>query len=237
MLNGISLFWAITTPLAFVCHLASVPATDDSSPAKPQIIELFNGKDLQGWERFSGDKNGNLDEMYRADPSEKTIIIKGKPLGFLATEEEFENYELTVDWRWGVTKDTPRDPKSYHGNSGVLLHVSGPNKVWPKCVEAQLESGHAGDFWLIDGFKLNVDKKGQDPRTARHFIRTQDNVEKPVGEWNRYVITCQGGSIHLKVNGTDVNEGTEAQPQRGKIAFQSEGAEIHLRNISLRLLK
>src|SRR5262245_14549531 len=113
MLNRVALFLVVATAFMLLCHLpANLIVADESSFAKPQVIELFNGKDLQGWERFSSDKNANLDEMYRADPNEKMIIIKGKPLGFLATEKEFENYELTVEWRWGVTKDTPRDPKS-----------------------------------------------------------------------------------------------------------------------------
>ena len=37
---------------------------------------------------------------------------------------------------------------------------------------------HAGDFWLVDNFKLNVDPKRQDPKVARHYFRMKDDVEK-----------------------------------------------------------
>ena len=116
---------------------------------------------------------------------------------------------------------------------------SGPDKIWPKGVEAQLYSGSAGDFWLVDNFKLTVDKDRQDPKTARHYMRmkTDKPVEKKIGEWNKYEITCKGDTISLVVNGVKVNEGTEAEASKGKILLQSEGAPVHFRNIKLTPLK
>jgi hypothetical protein len=209
----------------------------DFKETASEPISLFNGKDLTGWEKYSNDKNAKLDELFSVDPVEKSIVIKGKPMGYLMTDKKYENYELTVEWRWAVSADTPRDPAKFKGNSGVLLHVSGPNKLWPKCVEAQLLSDSAGDFWLIDGYQLKVDAKRQDPRSARHFIKAKEHVEKPIGEWNKYLITCRGKSISLHVNDVEMNEGTDAEPSKGKIAIQSEGAEIHLRNLTLAPLK
>src|SRR5262249_44382181 len=158
---------------------------------------------------------------------EGTIVITGVPNGYLITEKEYENYVLTVEWQWG---EKP-------GNSGVFVHVSGEDKIWPKGVEAQLQNGRAGDFWLVGEFKLKVDEKRQDPKVARHFLRLKDNVEKPAGEWNKYEITCKGDTIKLVVNGETVNEGTNAEATKGKILLQSEGAEIHFRNIELKPIK
>ena len=56
---------------------------------------------------------------------------------------------------------------------------------------------------------------------------------KPVGEWNRYRITCKDGTVKLEVNGQLVNEGRHAEKTKGKILLQSEGAEVHFRNIKL----
>jgi hypothetical protein len=109
-------------------------------------------------------------------------------------------------------------------------------KIWPKAVEAQLMADHAGDFWLVDNFKLKVDAKRQDPKVARHYYRMKDRAEKAVGEWNQYEITCKGDSIRLVINGQLVNEGTEAELVRGRILLQSEGAEIHFKDVALEQL-
>ncbi|MHC4589351.1 MAG: 3-keto-disaccharide hydrolase, partial [Planctomycetota bacterium] len=52
-------------------------------------------------------------------------------------------------------------------------------------------------------------------------------------EWNDYEIIVDGGSVVLKVNGHVVNEAWGVQEVPGKICLQSEGAEIHFRNIRL----
>ena len=48
---------------------------------------------------------------------------------------------------------------------------------------------------------------------------------------------ADGGAVKYWVNGTLVNEGMGGSPARGKILFQSEGAEVFFRNIELRPLK
>ena len=85
--------------------------------------------------------------------------------------------------------------------------------------------------------KLTVDPKRQDPKVARHYFRMKDGVEKKLGEWNQYEITCKGDTIKLVINGQLVNEGTGAELKRGKILLQSEGAEIFFRNVELKSLK
>jgi hypothetical protein len=192
-------------------------------------IKLFNGKDLSGWTVY-------LDPKKDADPNkvfkvhDGILVCEGMPFGYLITDKEYENYILKVQWRWG---------KKVHGkgrNSGVFVHVVGPNKIWPKAVEAQLMADHAGDFWLVDKFKLKVDAKRQDPKIAHHYYRMKDPVENVVGDWNQYEITCKGDSIRLVINAQLVNEGSDAELSKGKILLQSEGAEIHFRDVVLKQL-
>jgi hypothetical protein len=192
-------------------------------------VKLFNGKDLSGWSVF-------LDPRKKADPAkvftvkDGVIVCEGTPFGYLITDKEYENYLLKVQWRWG---------QKVHGkvrNSGVFVHVVGPNKIWPKAVEAQLMADHAGDFWLVDNFKLKVDAARRDPKVGRHFYRMKNHVEKEVGEWNQYEITCKGDTIRLVINGQLVNEGTEAELSKGRILLQSEGAEIHFKDVVLKQL-
>ena len=205
--------------------LPSVPASEKDNG----WIKLFNGKDLSGWSVF-------LDPKNEADPKKVftvrngILVCEGTPFGYLITDKEYKNYVLKLQWRWG---------RKVHGtvrNSGVFLHVVGPNKIWPKGVEAQLMADYAGDLWLMDDFKLKVHAKRQDPRVARHFYGMKYHVETAIGEWNRFEITCNGGSIELVINDHLVNEGTGAESVKGRIALASEGAEIHFKDVVLKSL-
>ena len=217
--------------LVAVAGLALCSAHAEEKAGK--AIDLFDGKDLSGWKVFLDPRDkGKTKPEDVWSVKEGVLVCTGKPFGYLITEKEYGDGKLELEWRW-----TKGDVKGR--NSGVFVHVSGPDKIWPNGVEAQLFSGHAGDFWLVDGFKLEVDRSRQDPKTPRHYYRlkTDKPVEKPIGEWNKYEITCKGDTITLAINGQKVNEGTKAQRTRGKILLQSEGAEIHFRNVKFTPLK
>ena len=82
-----------------------------------------------------------------------------------------------------------------------------------------------------------MDPARRDPKVSRHYVRIKDHVEKPIGQWNRYEITCKGDTIKLVINGQLVNQGSGAEPHRGKILLQSEGAEVYFRNVELKHLQ
>jgi hypothetical protein len=65
-------------------------------------------------------------------------------------------------------------------------------------------------------------------------FRGKEDVERPAGEWNQLECVCHGGTIVNILNRKVVNRGTEASHRRGKILFQSEGAEVFFRRIELR---
>lgn len=208
---------------AFALALA-VPA------AVGEEVKLFNGKDLSGWTFFL-DKSGpnadgsmKMEDVWKVDGGK--LRSSGVPNGYLRTTGDYKDFALSLEWRWA---EKP-------GNSGVLLRVVGPDKIWPKTVEAQLQSGNAGDFWLMDGATLDTDPSRTDPKAANHRAKIKA-AEKPAGEWNLYEITVDGSWVLLKVNGEVVNEGTGAEEVAGKIALQSEGAPIEFRNIRLTPIK
>ena len=70
-------------------------------------------------------------------------------------------------------------------------------------------------------------------RTSGRNTKKTHFAERPIGEWNEYEIIVDHGMVTLKVNGEVLNEATEVAQLPGKIALQSEGAEIHFRNIRL----
>jgi hypothetical protein len=222
---------ATTAVLSLGVGLAAALADDKDEG----WTKLFNGKDLTGWKRFLDPKNPktkdiDLDKFWTV--KDGVILCDGSVNGYIITDKEYENFVLRVQWRWGESAKEKKNP-----NSGVFVHVVGDDKIWPKAVEAQLMADHAGDFWLVDGFKLKIDESRHDPNSARHYLRTKDDVEKPRGQWNQYEITCKGNTVKLVINGQTVNEGTEAELTKGKILLQSEGAEIHFRNIELKAVK
>lgn len=200
---------------------------------KGEWVKLFNGKDLSGWKVFLDPNAKSTDKSEVFSVKDGVIHCVGKPNGYLITDKEYENYVLKVQWKWGEQVHTSNKVR----NSGVFVHVTGPDKIWPKSVEAQLMADHAGDFWLVGDFKLKVDPKRQDPKVARHYFRIKDGVEKKLGEWNQYEIECKGDRVTLKINDELVNVGEDAELSKGKILLQSEGAEIYFRNVELKQLK
>jgi hypothetical protein len=206
--------------------LAALLMTCSATLAAAQEIELFNGKDLAGWTYYLSDSKVKMEDVWSV--KDGVIICKGRPSGYLRTEKDYSNYVLTLEWRW--PEGTER------GNSGVLVHASTPNAlgVWPKSIEAQLALGNAGDIWVI-GTTIEIPDKEKRVRDRRHLNLTDDS-EKPVGQWNTYEVTAKGDELILKVNGDVVNHATKCSETKGAICLQSEGAEVHFRNIKLRQL-
>jgi len=79
---------------------------------------------------------------------------------------------------------------------------------------------------------------GRDPAWKDELgIRFPEDKDSPGQEWTRVECICDGGTITNIVNGTVVNYGEMAEPNAGKLMFQTEGAEIFFRKIELHPLK
>ncbi len=185
---------------------------------------LFNGVDLSGWTHYLTDASKSASDVWSVQDG--VLDCKGQPIGYLRTQETFEDFVLELEWRF--------PPGSEPGNSGVLLRQVGPDKVWPKSVEAQLQHRWAGDIWNIDEVSMLVDESRTDGRRTQ---RLAPSNEKPLGEWNRYKITMDRGNLGLEVNGTLQNSATWVERVAGHICLQSEGARIQFRNIVLRRIE
>lgn len=200
--------------------LRNVHARDLAAPLANQV-ELFNGKDMSGWKAILPE-GGKMDDVWSV--KDGAIICKGNPVGYIRTEKKYTNYILRLQWRFDPTKGA--------GNSGVLLRMVGDDKVWPKSVEAQLQSGQAGDFWNIDEFKMTAEKSRTNGRNTKRDPKAA-NPERPLGEWNEYEIIVDKGLVILKINGVETNRATDVEEVPGFICLQSEGSEIHFRDIKL----
>jgi hypothetical protein len=139
--------------------------------------------------------------------------------------------------------------------------------LWMESIECQIIEGGCGDIILVGTTRkptLTVETrvgankelywhKGGTPVTkdSGRFdwygrdeawkdvlgFRGRQDVEKPVGKWNRSEVICDGDSITNLVNGVVVMHGTKSSHTAGKIQIQSEGAEILIRKVELRPLK
>jgi hypothetical protein len=203
--------------------------TAPGSESKPseakdsETITLFNGKDFNGWHIYVKDADGDPKSVWKVQDGE--ILCTGNPTSLLRTSREYSDYKLTLEWRW------PEKP----GNSGVLLHMGGDDKIWPKCMEAQLMHKRAGDFVGMGyTFNENKAKKGGFISYAPHM---SDPSEKELGEWNKYEITCKGDTIEATINGQLQNKVTGVNIGTGYIGLQSEGVPIVFRNIRVTPLR
>ncbi|MDH5474835.1 MAG: DUF1080 domain-containing protein [Cyclobacteriaceae bacterium] len=64
-------------------------------------------------------------------------------------------------------------------------------------------------------------------------FRGENDIEKPVGEWNTLKCIVVDGKFSIFLNDTLVNEATNVRPNKGRIQIQSEGAEIFFRKVEL----
>jgi len=192
------------------------------------------------------------------------IRISGEIFGALITREEFENYHLRFDFKWGDTRWPPRDQAVR--DSGCCYHSVGALGAsygfWMKSFEFQIQEGDCGDFYSLAGVIVDseaVRKDPADPRSdllyrkgaprilghTKRIIKDADN-EKPKGLWNTVELFCVGQtSVHV-VNGTvnmiltglrhKVND-REVPLTKGRIQLQSEGAEVFYRNVAVRPIR
>ena len=207
--------------LAGAVLMARGPAEAADTKDDAGFVKLFNGSDFTG---FKFEVKGPPEKTWSV--KEGVIICTGKPAGYFYTDKSYKNYVLRYDWLYKRPANLEDDEK-FGGNSGCLVHIQPPQKIWPKCVEVQgMNRSHGALLFLgVKGMNAKFDKAA--------LLKAR----KKVGEWNTTEITCKAdGSIECKVNRTPVSSG-KSELTEGPIGWQSEGAEIHFRNIKLKQLK
>jgi len=126
---------------------------DPATPTEP--IKLFNGKDFSGLYTWLKD-TGHDDPEQVFTVQDGMIRIKGRPMGYVATDRPYQNYHLITEFKWGKETYGSKTVR----NSGVLLHANGPDgnrNPWMSSLECQLAQGCVGDFIVIRG----KDEKGE----------------------------------------------------------------------------
>lgn len=213
--------------LPLVALLAGFALIEPAAAADKEdegFAPIFNGKDWTGLKKILGGKDADPDKTWSI--KEGVILCTGKPSGYFYTDKSYKNYVLRFDWKY-ARPESLKDEEKFGGNSGCLVHIQEPHKVWPKCVEVQGQNLTHGNIFAIGGAKGKFKFDKAVLQKARH----------KVGDWNTTEIICKDGAITSKVNGTEVSSGTSDDVKEGTIGFQSEGAEIHFRNLRIKETK
>jgi hypothetical protein len=188
--------------------------------------ELFNGTNFEGWTFCM--KN-DIDPGKTWSVTNGMIHCAGKPAGYLRTTQSYSNYVMAVEWRF--VKVAPKAD-----NTGVLVHLQLPDKVWPMCIQNQGKSGRQGDLFVMAGAECKEHLAlGKDANTPV-ALHGEPN-ENPIGEWNTNVTICAGSDVKAVINGRLMNEITQCTVASGFLGIQSEGGEIEIRKVFLEPLK
>ena len=186
---------------------------------------LFNGRNFEGFSfRLGKEGAGNHGTFTVRDG---VIMCTGKPAGYMYTKKSYHRYTLQYDWRFKRPDDL-KDDRQFRSNSGCLIHIGQTNAlgVWPRSIEVQGAHHQAG---LILPIPRDLKCKLTDDRAARA------RALKPVGVWQTTTIEVDGGNLTILLNGAVVSTVRDCELTEGPIGFQSEGHEIHLKNIRIRI--
>ena len=150
------LIFLILTLSMFVITETSFARFPDSSGSgrnngKKSDLQLFNGKNLDGWYTFIKDRGKNVDPKNVFTVKNGMIRISGEEFGCITSNDEFENYKITVEYKWGEITHEPRIDKAR--DSGLLLHSigedGGSDRTWMHSIECQIIEGGTGDFIVV----------------------------------------------------------------------------------------
>lgn len=199
---------------------------------------LFNGSDLDGW------KHGSNPEWKAINGIIKHTGLRGEPAD-LWTEKEYGDCTLVFDWRWSANGPMQKQP--------VVL-PDGNNKVGPdgqpEMVEIEeLDSGiylrgnttSQVNLWNwpigsgeVYGYRTNKEMSPE----VRAQVTPKVKADRPVGEWNRTMITIQGDRLTVSLNGRVVIENAQLPgiPAKGPIGLQHHGAAIDFANLWIKEL-
>ncbi len=197
----------------------------------PGYRPLFNGKDLSGWMPVN-----TAPETWTV--RDGLLVCSGHPTGVMRSAKQYENFILHIEWRH----------MEAGGNSGVFIWSAGTvpaGKSLPKGMEVQMleldwVKRHAlpdgslrpiayvhGELFGANGLQTTPDN----PRGKRS--KSIENRCLGRGQWNTYDVVAVDGVVKLSVNGKFVNGVSQASVRKGYLCLESEGAEIHFRNIHI----
>ena len=229
-------FFAVSSIIAQTAASKANTLTSEETASGWKL--LFNGKDLAGWSNFKSD---SIKPGWQIQDG-TLACVDPHNAGDLATAEQYEWFELQVDFKMGEG-----------ANSGIMYHASPTGRAaWATGPEFQLEDNAKATDPQRCGWLYGLYKPENDPKTGKPLDTT-----KPAGEWNhlRLLITPEK-CIH-EINGVTYFEyvlGSDdfkkrvaaskfskmkafAKVPKGHLVFQGDHGKVSFRNMKLREIK
>lgn len=190
---------------------------------------LWNGRDLSGWRVFTKDAAA---PAAVARPVNQTLRLEARSRGYLRTTASYSNYHLHFEWRWpALPAAAASAAPAPRRNSGVILHVNGPDRLWPAGYELQLLSGLAGE---LVAFAQDLPGGRPHPKDGLQRLKPlAASSEHPLGEWNTADVFCRGAALEIFVNDVRQNRVENLPVASGAIALQLEGSPVEFRHLWL----
>jgi Domain of Unknown Function (DUF1080) len=212
--------------------LETPPPANTEGVMASGFTRLFNGKDLDGW------KHGNSPEWTVTNRILKHSGKRGEPAD-LWTEKEYDDCTLVFDWRWSGTGPLEKrstilpDGSSKLGADGqpILTEIQELDSgIYLRGnVESQVNlwNWNVGSGEVF-GYRTNSALSA----AVRAGVTPKTKADRPVGEWNRTMVTIQGDKLTVSLNSRVVVENAELPgvPARGSIGLQHHGAAIDFAN-------
>lgn len=182
---------------------------------------LFNGRNLEGWKPVG--------DPHIWSVKDGAIHCSGKGYGWLASKDEYDNFELELDF-----KIPPG------GNSGVFLRCPPSGDPSHVGMEIQILDDNAPIHKDILPYQHSGSLYGIQPANPR--------LNGNPGHWQHYHIVCDGRRVSVKQNETkivdvDLAAKKDIPPEfvgykrsKGYIGLQNHSSEVDFKNIRLRAL-
>jgi hypothetical protein len=234
-------------PLTFAMKIRHIPGIAfalglaATATAQEGWTYLFKDTDLEEF-YFDFIESTEPEDVFELEP-DGTLVIKGEgqPEGYIQTLDEYENYEIKLEYRW------PGEP----GKSGIQIHSTSDtaHSIWPESIEIQLEPGRSGDFWVLNN-SIDVEEEQLPNKAAernrrirftpkpepRDYGKPKKEVEKDPEQWNAMHIVAEDDTIKVYLNEKLVNEARNASASSGYITIQAEESNLEIRNFRIRQL-
>jgi len=241
--------------MAFALSALSADSAEETKE-KENWIQIFNGKDLEGWTpKVCGYKLGeNPGDIFRVVDGILTVSYDEydkftDQFGHLFYNEKLSHYRIRVEYRF-VGEQCPGGPGWAVRNNGVMLHCQAPETMaedlkFPISIEAQLLGG------ITEGKKrttANLIGVGGNTavcngtRIKRTVKSTSDTFYGD--QWVTFEAEVHGDEeiVHY-INGKEVIRYSELQNIKGEalsegyISIQAESGPTEFRKIELLVLE